>query len=111
MAALKVRQILANLCSVGYFFTAHRPHSHIPTQYISGFGNENASEALPGALPKGQVSGLIASYNIIVNYHSQLQLFNFINFTPSGEKVSQKASPMSMLPLHNYNSAHGCECE
>ena len=32
-------------------------------QYLSGFGNENASEALPGALPKGQVSDLHGTCN------------------------------------------------
>ncbi|WP_213875238.1 homogentisate 1,2-dioxygenase [Pseudomonas sp. dw_358] len=34
------------------------PHAHVPKalQYLSGFGNEFSSEALPGALPVGQNS-------------------------------------------------------
>ncbi|HWK45353.1 MAG TPA: homogentisate 1,2-dioxygenase [Stellaceae bacterium] len=36
--------------------TAERPASSTPQSYLSGFGNEHATEAVPGALPAGQNS-------------------------------------------------------
>lgn len=39
------------------------------TKYLSGFGNEFASEALPDALPKGQVSDFTCPRDACINFH------------------------------------------
>ncbi len=38
--------------------------THTPRQYLSGFGNEHSTEALPGALPRGQFSPQQVPYGL-----------------------------------------------
>lgn len=52
MAALKA-EVAASLLPEGVHLQSV-PHAGLA--YLSGFGNEHASEALPGALPVGQNS-------------------------------------------------------